>query len=166
MHEVNSRAKIQLSKTTNRNKPVEQKGHTLKHEWQISTRHRFSPIKSSDVHEKTSPRSCIWWKPTGRIFKTIGFRWIPTGKLFDSYTSKVDCEPPHRSNTDITNLYDYKHTLDSSAGTSITIQKEQTLDLSVGTSFNLTKDRIKALIKENAISRRPKFKGIRSLLKF
>ncbi|GJW06266.1 hypothetical protein Tco_1568689 [Tanacetum coccineum] len=28
-------------------------------------------------------------KPTGRIFKSVGLRWIPTGKLFDSCTSKV-----------------------------------------------------------------------------
>ncbi|GJR34085.1 hypothetical protein Tco_1209769 [Tanacetum coccineum] len=65
-----------------------------------------------------------------RIFKSIGLRWIPTGKLFDSYTSKVDSEPPHGSNVDIPNIHECKQTLDVSAGTSINVQKEQSLDLS------------------------------------
>ncbi|GKA61940.1 retrovirus-related pol polyprotein from transposon TNT 1-94, partial [Tanacetum coccineum] len=32
-------------------------------------------------------------------------RWVPTGKIFTSSTTKVDCEPPNGSNEDITNLY-------------------------------------------------------------
>ncbi|GJR25858.1 hypothetical protein Tco_1102090 [Tanacetum coccineum] len=50
------------------------------------TGHRFSPNKTSDVSEKTSPRSDLRWKPTGRIFKYVGLMWISTGKLFDSCT--------------------------------------------------------------------------------
>ncbi|GKB81715.1 hypothetical protein Tco_0948610 [Tanacetum coccineum] len=57
-------------------------------------------------------------------------KWIPTGNLFDSYTRKVDSEPPHGSNVDIPNIYECKQTLDVSAGTSINVQKEQSLDLS------------------------------------
>ncbi|GJU51636.1 hypothetical protein Tco_1221191 [Tanacetum coccineum] len=91
---------------------------------------RFSPNKTSDVYEKTSPRSDLRWKPTGRIFKTVGLRWIPTGNLFDSCTSKVNSEPPHGSNVDIPNIHECKQTLDVSAGTSINFQKEQSLDLS------------------------------------
>ncbi|GJV68108.1 hypothetical protein Tco_1483617 [Tanacetum coccineum] len=53
-----------------------------------------------------------------------------TRKLFDSCTSKVDSEPPHCSNVDITNIHECKQTLDVSAGTSINVQKEQSLDLS------------------------------------
>ncbi|GJT00522.1 hypothetical protein Tco_0821691 [Tanacetum coccineum] len=56
--------------------------------------------------------------------------WIPTGKLFDSCTSKVDSEPPHGSNIDIPNIHECKQSLDVSAGTSINVQKEQSLDLS------------------------------------
>ncbi|GJV16269.1 hypothetical protein Tco_1361592 [Tanacetum coccineum] len=67
---------------------------------------------------------------TGRIFESVGLRWIPTGKLFDSCTSKVDSEPPHGSNVDIPNIHACKQTLDVSAGTSINVQKEQSLDLS------------------------------------
>ncbi|GJV93302.1 hypothetical protein Tco_1541115 [Tanacetum coccineum] len=95
--EVNSRVKTQSNKTTNSNKPVDQKSHTQK---------------------------------PGRIFKSVGLRWIPTGKLFDSCTSKVDSEPPHGSNVDIPHIHECKQTLDVSAGTSINVQKEQSLDLS------------------------------------
>ncbi|GJR24102.1 gag-pol polyprotein [Tanacetum coccineum] len=130
LKEVNSRAKIQSNKTTNSNKPVDQKSHTQKPSRQIFTGHRFSPNKTSAVYEKTSPRSDLRWKPTGRIFKSVGLRWIPTGKLFDSCTSKVDSEPPHGSNVDIPNIHACKQTLDVSAGTSINVQKEQSLDLS------------------------------------
>ncbi|GKC32029.1 hypothetical protein Tco_1039323 [Tanacetum coccineum] len=130
LKEVNSRAKTQSNKTTNSNKPVDQKSHTQKPGRQIFTGHRFSPNKTSAVYEKTSPRSDLRWKPTGRIFKFVGLRWIPTGKLFDSCTSKVDSESPHGSNVDILNIHECKQTLDVSAGTSINVQKEQSLDLS------------------------------------
>ncbi|GJY01676.1 hypothetical protein Tco_0359828 [Tanacetum coccineum] len=105
LKEVNSRAKIQSNKTTNSNKPVDQKSHTQKPSRQIFTGHRFSPNKTSAVYEKTSPRSDLRWKPTGRIFKSVGLRWIPTGKLFDSCTSKVDSEPPHGLNVDIPHIH-------------------------------------------------------------
>ncbi|GKA69021.1 hypothetical protein Tco_0775085 [Tanacetum coccineum] len=39
-----------------------------------------------------TPRSCLRWKPTGKIFKTVGLRWVPTGKIFTSGTTKVDSE--------------------------------------------------------------------------
>nr|GEV19210.1 hypothetical protein [Tanacetum cinerariifolium] len=79
----------------------------------INEGHRFSPNKTSAVYEKTSSRSDLRWKPTGRIFKFIGLRWIPTGNLFDSCTSKVDSEPPHGSNVNISNIHECKQTLDS-----------------------------------------------------
>ncbi|GJS51870.1 putative reverse transcriptase domain-containing protein [Tanacetum coccineum] len=123
LKEVNSRAKIQSNKTTNSNKPVDQKSHTHKPSRQIFTGHRFSPNKTSDVSKKTSPRSDLRWKPTGRIFKSVGLRWIPTGKLFDSCTSKVDSEPPHGFNVDIRLFMNCKLTLDVSAGTSINVQR-------------------------------------------
>nr|GFA71016.1 hypothetical protein [Tanacetum cinerariifolium] len=40
-------------------------------------------------------------------------------------------------------------------GTSINVQEEQNLALIAGTPSNLRKERIKAIIKENVISRRP-----------
>ncbi|GJT00342.1 retrovirus-related pol polyprotein from transposon TNT 1-94 [Tanacetum coccineum] len=112
---VNSRVKSQSHKTRNSNKPVEHKSHTQKPGRQIFTGHRFSPNKTFVVYEKTSPRSDLRWKPTGRIFKFVGLRWIPTGKLFDSCTSKDDSEPTHSSNVDIPNIHESKQTLDLSA---------------------------------------------------
>ncbi|GJW21769.1 hypothetical protein Tco_0032391 [Tanacetum coccineum] len=118
LNEVNSRAKVPSNKTTNRNKPVEQISVAKKPERQIPKGHRFSIKKTSVVHEKTmTPRSCLRWKPTGKIFKTVGLRWVPTGKIFTSSTTKVDSEPTNGSDEDITNQYEYKETLDVSAGT-------------------------------------------------
>ncbi|GKF89187.1 hypothetical protein Tco_0263150, partial [Tanacetum coccineum] len=88
-----SRAKIQSHKTRNSNKPVDQKSHTQKPAKQIPTGHRFSIKKTSAVHEKTMTlRSCLRWKPTGKIFRTVGLRWVPTGKIFTPSTTKVDSD--------------------------------------------------------------------------
>ncbi|GJS64020.1 hypothetical protein Tco_0678584 [Tanacetum coccineum] len=74
------------------------------------------------AEEKTvSPRSCLRWKLTGRILKTVGLRWVPTGKIFTSSTTKVDSEPPHGSNADIIDPHECKQTLDLSADTSINV---------------------------------------------
>ncbi|GJR49615.1 retrovirus-related pol polyprotein from transposon TNT 1-94 [Tanacetum coccineum] len=53
----------------------------------------------------------LGWKPTGKIFKTVGLRLVPTGKIFDSSTTKVDNEPLNGSNEDITNPYECEQTL-------------------------------------------------------
>ncbi|GJX52086.1 hypothetical protein Tco_0280455 [Tanacetum coccineum] len=99
-------------------KPVEPKSHTQKPGRKIAIGQRFSLNKSSAVHEKlNTPRSCLRWIPTGKIFKLAGLRWIPTRKLFNSYMSKVDSEPPNGSNDDITNPYECNQTLNVSAGT-------------------------------------------------
>nr|GEZ52747.1 hypothetical protein [Tanacetum cinerariifolium] len=118
LKEVNSRAKIPSNKTTNRNKPVEQKGVPHKQERQIPTGHRFSIQKTSVVQKKTmTPRSCLRWKPMGKIYKTVGLRWVPTRKIFASSTTKVDSEPLNGSDAYITKQYECEQTLDVSAGT-------------------------------------------------
>ncbi|GJY71280.1 retrovirus-related pol polyprotein from transposon TNT 1-94 [Tanacetum coccineum] len=118
LNEVNSRAKVPSNKTTNRNKPVEQISIAKKPERQIPKGHRCSIKKTPVVHEKTmTPRSCLRWKPTGKIFKTVGLRWVPTGKIFKSSTTKIDSEPTNGSNEDITNQYECEQTLDVSADT-------------------------------------------------
>ncbi|GKA59952.1 hypothetical protein Tco_0759265 [Tanacetum coccineum] len=111
LNKVNSRAKVQSPKIRNNN-PVEPKNHTHKPGRQNGIGQRFSLNKSSAVHEKPhTPRSCLRWKPTGRIFKTVSLRWIPTGKVFIDSTTKVDSEPPNGSNDDITNPYECNQTL-------------------------------------------------------
>ncbi|GJS91012.1 hypothetical protein Tco_0773648 [Tanacetum coccineum] len=88
----------------------------MKPERQIPKGHRFSIKKTFVVHEKTmTPRSCLRWKPTGKLFKAVGLRWIPTGKIFDSSTNKVDSEPPNGSNENITIPYECEQTLNVSA---------------------------------------------------
>ncbi|GJV81411.1 retrovirus-related pol polyprotein from transposon TNT 1-94 [Tanacetum coccineum] len=118
LKEVDSHAKVQSPKTRNKNKPVEPKSHTEKPGRQIAIGHRFSPKKSSAVHEKpNTPRSCLRWKPTGIIFKTASLRWIPTRKMFTDNTTKVDSEPLNGSNGNITNPYECDQTLNVSACT-------------------------------------------------
>ncbi|GJX11778.1 hypothetical protein Tco_0201637 [Tanacetum coccineum] len=70
-----------------------------------------------------TPRSCLRWKPTGRVFKNVVLRWVPTGKTFASSTTKVDSEPPNGSNADITNQCESEQALDVSAGTLLSTVK-------------------------------------------
>ncbi|GKA97306.1 hypothetical protein Tco_0825200 [Tanacetum coccineum] len=85
---------VPFNKTMNRNKLVEQISVAKKPDRQIPKGHRFSIKKTSTVHEKTNtPRSCLRWQQTGKNFKTVGLRWVPTGKIFTSSTTKVDSEP-------------------------------------------------------------------------
>nr|GEU47337.1 protein GRIP [Tanacetum cinerariifolium] len=88
LNEVNSQAKVQSYKIRNSNKPIEPKCHSQKADRKIITGHNFSPNKSFAVYEKTSPRSCLSWKPTGIIFNIVGLRWVPTGKIFTYSTTK------------------------------------------------------------------------------
>nr|GEX87369.1 hypothetical protein [Tanacetum cinerariifolium] len=115
-NEVNSHAKVPSNKRTHRNKPIEHISFENKPERQIPKGHRFSIKKTSVMHEKTiTPRSCLGWKPTGKIFKYVGLRWVPTRKIFTSSTNKVDSELTNGSNNDITNQYECKQTLDVNA---------------------------------------------------
>ncbi|GJR49401.1 hypothetical protein Tco_1399922 [Tanacetum coccineum] len=155
LNEVNSRAKVPSNKTTNRNKPVEQIRIAKKPERQIPTGHRFSIKKTSAVHEKTMTlRSCLRWKPTGRIFKTIGLRWVPTGKIFAFSTNKVDSEPTNGSNDDITNQYECKQTLDVSAGT---LNHNMA---GINQSLNPTKEGLRVWLLKRLISEKPGLQGI------
>nr|GEV18190.1 hypothetical protein [Tanacetum cinerariifolium] len=97
-------------------------------------------------------RSDLRWKPTGRIFKTIGLRLIPTRKILASCTSKDGSKPTHGSNIDTSNIHERKQTLDLSAGTSIIIQKEQSFDLSAGTSNNVSLVNVKEVPTADMIS--------------
>ncbi|GKA45354.1 hypothetical protein Tco_0738150 [Tanacetum coccineum] len=117
--------------------------------WKILFRTSDPPIPRglAVVHEKTmTHRSCLRWKPTGKIFKTVGLRWVPTGKIFTSSTTKVDSEPQNGSNADITNQYESAQTLDVSAGTS---------NLSAGTSFNPKKEGLRVWLLKRLISEKP-----------
>ncbi|GJT73834.1 hypothetical protein Tco_1033120 [Tanacetum coccineum] len=144
LNEVNSRAKVPSNKTMNRFKPVEQISVAKTPERQILKGHRCSIKKTSVVHKKTmTHRSCLRWKPMGKIFKIVGLR----GRIFTSSTTKVDSEPTNGSNKDITNQYECKQTLDVNACT---------LNLSVGTSFNLKKEGLRVWLLKRLISHKPR----------
>ncbi|GKA40714.1 hypothetical protein Tco_0733307 [Tanacetum coccineum] len=129
LKEVNSRAKVPSNKTTKRYMPIEKSSASKKPERQIPTGHRFSNKKTTTVPEKTmNPRSCLRWKPTGRIFSNVRLRWIPTGKLLNSCTGKVDSEPTH--------IHACKQTLGLSAGTSFNGQKQQRIDLNADALYD------------------------------
>nr|GEZ36983.1 retrovirus-related Pol polyprotein from transposon TNT 1-94 [Tanacetum cinerariifolium] len=81
-----------------------------------------------------TPRSCLRWKLTGKIFKTVGLRWVPTRKIFASSITKVDSKPLNGSNADITNQYECKKTLDVSVDVHVPSQKE--LDLLFGPLYD------------------------------
>nr|GFC41854.1 hypothetical protein [Tanacetum cinerariifolium] len=94
LKEVNSCIKVQSPKARNNIKPVKRISNVNKPKRWIFKGYMFSPNKSSAVHEKpNTPRSCLMWKPTGRIFKTAGLSWISTGKMFTDCTTNVDSEP-------------------------------------------------------------------------
>nr|GEV47469.1 hypothetical protein [Tanacetum cinerariifolium] len=76
--------------------------------------HRGGEIDQDDEQDQVKS---LMWKPTGRIFKTAGFRWIPTGKMLIDCSTKVDSEPLYGSNDDITNPYECDQTLNVSACT-------------------------------------------------
>ncbi|GJX31373.1 hypothetical protein Tco_0241228 [Tanacetum coccineum] len=149
---INSRAKVPSNKTTKRYKPIEKISVAKKPERHMPKGHRFSIKKTSVVHEKImTPRSCLRWKPMGKIFKSIGLRWVPIGKIFTSSTTKVDSEPSNGSNEDITNQYECEQTLDISAGT---------LNLSAGTSFNSKKEGLRVWLLKRLISQKLGLQGI------
>nr|GEZ07188.1 hypothetical protein [Tanacetum cinerariifolium] len=100
---------------------------------------RFSSNDMVDNHyleeakkrtQKRSRNSKPSLMPSARSQSTanVGLRWVPTGKIFASSTTKVDSEPLNGSNADITNQYECEQTLDVSAGFIPQRQKELDYD--------------------------------------
>nr|GEV50169.1 monodehydroascorbate reductase [Tanacetum cinerariifolium] len=104
---------------TSRNCPTSKSypmSHTQKPDRKIVTGRSFSHNNSFDVQEKTNtPRFCLRWIPTCRMFNTAGLKWVPTGKTFTCITTMVDCEPKNGLNEYMTNPYNCDQTLNVSA---------------------------------------------------
>ncbi|GKF55054.1 hypothetical protein Tco_0165394, partial [Tanacetum coccineum] len=121
LSKLNPRASIQNKdakshKKTKRYMPVEKFSASKKPERQIPTGHRFSNKKTTTVPEKTmNPRSCLRWKPKGRIFSNVCLRWVSTGKIFAFSTNKVNSEPPNGSIVYIPHIHACEQTLGLSA---------------------------------------------------
>ncbi|GJU97248.1 hypothetical protein Tco_1326519, partial [Tanacetum coccineum] len=84
---------------------------------------KYIPPQKRNNREANTPlpkeREVAFAKPHHMIApgSSRQFRWVPTGRIFTSSTTKVDSEPTNGSDADITNQYEYKQTLDVSAGT-------------------------------------------------
>ncbi|GJZ69533.1 hypothetical protein Tco_0633083 [Tanacetum coccineum] len=52
-----------------------------------------------------------------KCFKSVGLRWVPTGKIFTPSTTKVDSDLINGSSEDFTKQYECEQTLDVSADT-------------------------------------------------
>ncbi|GKG03410.1 hypothetical protein Tco_0311046, partial [Tanacetum coccineum] len=107
--------------------------------------------------QTTPSRPSLKWKPTGRIFSNVRlrFRWISTGKLFNSCTSKVESEPAHGSNVDIHHIHACKQTLGLSAGTSFNGQKQQRIYLNADALYNEKQENLRVWLLKLLISKKP-----------
>ncbi|GJT79977.1 actin-binding, cofilin/tropomyosin type protein [Tanacetum coccineum] len=95
LKEVNSHTKVQSHKTTKRYIPVAKKIDSKKPERRIPIGQKFYPNKTSAVYVKTTPsRSGLTWKPAGRIFTSVGLRWILTGKTVETCLNTNDSAIP------------------------------------------------------------------------
>nr|GEW61831.1 reverse transcriptase domain-containing protein [Tanacetum cinerariifolium] len=101
-------------------KPVTTHYLPKKREDASAKHHHMIASSNSRISSKNMTRfsSNDMVETTGKIFKTVGLRWVPTGKIFTSNTTKVDSEPLNGSNADITNQYECERTLNLSACTS------------------------------------------------
>ncbi|GJX27366.1 hypothetical protein Tco_0233662 [Tanacetum coccineum] len=95
LKEVNSRTKVQSHKTTKRYIPVAKKGESKKPKRRIFIRQKFFLNKTIDVYVKTTPpRFGLTWKPTGRIFTSVGLTWILTGNTVGTCLNTNDSAIP------------------------------------------------------------------------
>ncbi|GJY01104.1 retrovirus-related pol polyprotein from transposon TNT 1-94 [Tanacetum coccineum] len=91
----------------------------------------------------------------GRIFSNVRLRWVPTGKLFNSCTGKVDSEPTHGSIVDIPHIHACKQTLGLSAGKSFNGQKQQRIDLNADALYNAKQENLRVWLLKMLISKKP-----------
>ncbi|GJT78756.1 retrovirus-related pol polyprotein from transposon TNT 1-94 [Tanacetum coccineum] len=80
--------------------------------------------------------------------------WIPTGKLFNSCTGKVDSEPTHVSIVDIPHIHASKQTLGLSAGISFNGQKQQRIDLNADALYNEKQENLRVWPRSSMFKRR------------
>ncbi|GJU66715.1 hypothetical protein Tco_1252974 [Tanacetum coccineum] len=106
------------------------------------TTKRYMPVEKSSASKK--PERQI---PTGH-------RWIPTGKLLNSCTGKVDSEPAHGSIVDIPHIHACKQTLGLSAGTSFNGQKQQRIDLTADALYNEKQENLRVWPRSSMFKRR------------
>ncbi|GJT63993.1 hypothetical protein Tco_1015473 [Tanacetum coccineum] len=102
------------------------------------------------THKKTVASDTTIQKPKS-YFKEL---WIPTGKLFNSCTGKVDSEPTHVSIVDIPHIHESKQTLGLSAGISFNGQKQQRIDLNADALYNEKQENLRVWTRSLMFTRR------------
>nr|GEZ24577.1 armadillo-like helical [Tanacetum cinerariifolium] len=95
-------SRIQSHKTSDSNKPIDQKSHTQTPGRQIFTGHKFSTNKSFAMYKKTSPRSDLRWKPTVQNSSDPG----PTCHSMASVQNSFDPSPTCHSMASVQNSTD------------------------------------------------------------
>ncbi|GJY13638.1 hypothetical protein Tco_0382947 [Tanacetum coccineum] len=104
-----------------------------------NTTKRYVPVEKTSESKKLERLI-----PKGhRILKTVCLWWVPTGKLLNSCTGKVENEPTHGSNVDIPHIHACKQTLGLSAGTSFNGQKQQRIDLNTDALYNAKQENLR-----------------------
>ncbi|GJT05386.1 hypothetical protein Tco_0839848 [Tanacetum coccineum] len=81
--------------------------------------------------------------------------WVPTGKLLNSCTGKVDSEPAHGLIVDIPHIHACKQTLGLSAGTPFNGQKQQRIDLNADALYNEKQENLRVWLLKFLISKKP-----------
>lgn len=130
----NACSKVQSTKKPNRNKPVDKKQEAKKPNRWISIGRSFSQNETSAASEKkTTPRSCLRWTPTGKVFNTVGLRWTPTGKIFDAYTKTNNSENHQDKEVEITTIVDRERTQREETCSSNTVICDYSSSVDAGT---------------------------------
>ncbi|GKA58784.1 hypothetical protein Tco_0758097, partial [Tanacetum coccineum] len=80
--------------------------------------------------------------------------WVPTGKLLNSCTGKVENEPTHVSIVDIPHIHASKQTLGLSAGISFNGQKQQRIDLNADALYNEKQENLRVWPRSSMFKRR------------
>nr|GEW71158.1 hypothetical protein [Tanacetum cinerariifolium] len=154
--------------------PVQDQGETSTRHVNSSNMHTFyqrRPLslnqregrKSNNANRTIGPQGSKQWFIHENLQKYLsgGLRWLPTGKLFDSCRNKVESEPSHGSNVDISKIHEYKQTLDLSAGTSINVPKEQNLYASTGILWNVNKENLRTMASDqNSSDPAPEYRTV------
>ncbi|GKB34251.1 putative transposase-associated domain-containing protein, partial [Tanacetum coccineum] len=111
--------------------------------------------RAKEVRKTMWRKTFVRTKPN--IAKNVAFLpvGIPTGKLFNSCTGKVDSEPTHGSIVDIPHIHACKQTLGLSAGKSFNGQKQQRIDLNADALYNAKQENLRVWLLKMLISKKP-----------
>ncbi|GJX30575.1 hypothetical protein Tco_0238654 [Tanacetum coccineum] len=114
-----------------------------------------TPHKKSVASDTTIQKPKSYFKELCENTNKAWKWWIPTGKLLNSCTGKVDSEPTHGLIVDIPHIHACKQTLGLSAGTSFNGQKQQRIDLNADALYNVKQENLRVWLLKMLISKKP-----------